>query len=81
MAMVAGLHVSAAHQMLTLPSSRRVSFNVQRSDSQEGRTTPTNLVFVDVVGLAFPFVMVLFSGTWAGGYGYSFSSTSPTASS
>ena len=39
------------------------------------------LVFVDVVGLAFPFVSVLFSGTWAGGHGYSSSSTSPTASS
>ena len=37
------------------------------------------LIFVDVVGLAFPFVLVLFSGTWAGGYGYSFSSTSPAA--
>ena len=36
------------------------------------------LVFVNVVGLPFPFVVVLFSGTWAGGYGYSFSSTSPT---
>ena len=39
------------------------------------------LVFVDVVGLAFPFVVVLFTGTWAGGYGYSSSSTSPAASS
>ena len=38
MAMVAGLHVSAVHQMLSLPSSSRVSFNAQRSDSQEEAT-------------------------------------------
>ena len=41
MAMVAGLHVSAVHQMLSFPSSRGVSFNAERGDSQEGRTTPT----------------------------------------
>ena len=35
MAMVARLHVSAVHQMLSLPSSCRVSFSAQRSDSQE----------------------------------------------
>ena len=35
MVMMAGLHVSAVHQMLSLPSSCRVSFNAQRSDSQK----------------------------------------------
>ena len=35
MAMVAVLHVSAVRQMLSLPSSGRVSFNAQRSDCQE----------------------------------------------